>query len=117
MRNYYRFAARRAAALPTDGSKYLVLLIITDGVISDMAKTKEEIVKVCVKKAYFPSSSSVFPFGTCIPLLICALSQASVLPLSIIIVGVGYDSFEEMKVSAILEMRLDPLDFSGTRLR
>ncbi|KAF8354611.1 nra-1, partial [Pristionchus pacificus] len=63
-----RFAARRAAALPTDGSKYLVLLIITDGVISDMAKTKEEIVK------------------------------ASVLPLSIIIVGVGYDSFEEMKV-------------------
>lgn len=63
-----RFAARRAASLPEDGSKYCVLLLITDGVITDMESTKQEIIK------------------------------ASSLPLSIIIVGVGYDSFEEMKV-------------------
>ncbi|KAH7731153.1 copine-5-like protein [Aphelenchoides avenae] len=63
-----RFAARRAASLPDDGSKYSILLIITDGVITDMEAAKEEIVK------------------------------ASSLPLSVIIVGVGYDSFEEMKV-------------------
>uniref|UniRef100_A0A915AFW7 Uncharacterized protein n=1 Tax=Parascaris univalens TaxID=6257 RepID=A0A915AFW7_PARUN len=63
-----RFAARQAASLPDDGTKYSVLLIITDGVINDMRKAKEEIVK------------------------------ASTLPLSIIIVGIGYDSFEEMKV-------------------
>uniref|UniRef100_A0A7E4WAC5 Copine-8 n=1 Tax=Panagrellus redivivus TaxID=6233 RepID=A0A7E4WAC5_PANRE len=63
-----RFAARRAAALPEDGSKYCVLLILTDGVIGDMEETKMEIIK------------------------------ASSLPLSIIIVGVGYDNFEEMKI-------------------
>uniref|UniRef100_A0A0K0FBH5 Copine-8 n=1 Tax=Strongyloides venezuelensis TaxID=75913 RepID=A0A0K0FBH5_STRVS len=63
-----RFAARQASMIPNDGSRYCVVLIITDGVISDMEKTKEEIIK------------------------------ASSLPLSIIIVGVGYDSFEEMKV-------------------
>ncbi|VDK54175.1 unnamed protein product, partial [Gongylonema pulchrum] len=63
-----RHAARQAASLPPDGCRYCVLLIITDGVISDMNKAKEEIVK------------------------------ASSLPLSIIIVGVGYDSFDEMKV-------------------
>ncbi|XP_035168884.1 copine-5-like, partial [Oxyura jamaicensis] len=37
--------ARSAAAVP-DGSQYFVLLIITDGVISDMAQTKEAIVNV-----------------------------------------------------------------------
>ncbi|CAD5220261.1 unnamed protein product [Bursaphelenchus xylophilus] len=63
-----RFAARHAAALPEDGSKYSVLLIITDGVITDIEASKEEIVK------------------------------ASTLPLSIIVVGVGYDSFDEMKI-------------------
>uniref|UniRef100_A0AAF5Q3Q2 Copine family protein n=2 Tax=Wuchereria bancrofti TaxID=6293 RepID=A0AAF5Q3Q2_WUCBA len=63
-----RHAARHAASLPPDGSRYSVLLIITDGVINDMNRAKEEIVK------------------------------ASSLPLSIIIVGVGYDSFGEMKV-------------------
>lgn len=41
-----RFAARRAAALPEDGSKYCVLLMITDGVITDLETTKEEIIKV-----------------------------------------------------------------------
>lgn len=41
-----RFAARRAASLPEDGSKYCVLLIITDGVIADLEPTKQEIIKV-----------------------------------------------------------------------
>ncbi|NXC36227.1 CPNE8 protein, partial [Campylorhamphus procurvoides] len=34
----------RSAATVLDGSQYFVLLIITDGVISDMAQTKEAIV-------------------------------------------------------------------------
>ncbi|KAF1649653.1 Copine-9, partial [Eudyptes chrysocome] len=54
----------RAAAQVTDGSQYHVLLIITDGVISDMLQTKEAIV------------------------------TASALPMSIIIVGVGPAEFE-----------------------
>lgn len=36
----------RIAAQVTDGSQYHVLLIITDGVISDMLQTKEAIVTV-----------------------------------------------------------------------
>ncbi|XP_078065978.1 copine-9-like [Mustelus asterias] len=57
----------RCAALVTDGSQYFVLLIITDGVISDMVQTKEAIV------------------------------NASVLPMSIIIVGVGPAEFDAME--------------------
>lgn len=34
-----------------DGSQYFVLLIITDGVISDMAQTKESIVNVRMCRA------------------------------------------------------------------
>ncbi|NXW40485.1 CPNE9 protein, partial [Nyctiprogne leucopyga] len=56
-----------AAAQVTDGSQYHVLLIITDGVISDMLQTKEAIV------------------------------AASALPMSIIIVGVGPAEFEAME--------------------
>ncbi|XP_021265705.1 copine-9 isoform X2 [Numida meleagris] len=55
------------AAQVTDGSQYHVLLIITDGVISDMMQTKEAIV------------------------------TASALPMSIIIVGVGPAEFEAME--------------------
>ncbi|XP_078399373.1 copine-8-like isoform X2 [Cetorhinus maximus] len=54
----------RCAAPVTDGSQYFVLLIITDGVISDMVQTKEAIV------------------------------NASILPMSIIIVGVGPAEFD-----------------------
>uniref|UniRef100_A0A7N8X3H1 Copine 8 n=1 Tax=Mastacembelus armatus TaxID=205130 RepID=A0A7N8X3H1_9TELE len=54
----------RYAASVKDGSQYFVLLIITDGVISDMAQTKESIV------------------------------NASCLPMSIIIVGVGPAEFD-----------------------
>ena len=36
----------RCAAEVTDGSQYFVLLMITDGVISDMAQTKESVVNV-----------------------------------------------------------------------
>uniref|UniRef100_A0A8I3WPG4 C2 domain-containing protein n=1 Tax=Callithrix jacchus TaxID=9483 RepID=A0A8I3WPG4_CALJA len=57
----------RAAAKISDGSQYYVLLIIADGVISDMTQTKEAIV----------STSS--------------------LPMSIIIVGVGPAKFEAME--------------------
>lgn len=39
------FVCRYAASVK-DGSQYFVLLIITDGVISDMAQTKESIVNV-----------------------------------------------------------------------
>lgn len=39
------FSCRYAASVK-DGSQYFVLLIITDGVISDMAQTKEAIVNV-----------------------------------------------------------------------
>lgn len=39
------FVSRYAASVK-DGSQYFVLLIITDGVISDMAQTKESIVNV-----------------------------------------------------------------------
>ncbi|XP_057213349.1 copine-5 isoform X1 [Triplophysa rosa] len=57
--------ARYADAVQ-DGSQYFVLLIITDGVISDMAQTKEAIV------------------------------NAAKLPMSIIIVGVGQAEFDAM---------------------
>ncbi|KAE8612432.1 hypothetical protein XENTR_v10012852 [Xenopus tropicalis] len=57
----------RAAGDVTDGSQYYVLLIITDGVISDMVQTKEAIV------------------------------NASSLPMSIIIVGVGPAEFDAME--------------------
>ncbi|XP_041417692.1 copine-9 [Xenopus laevis] len=57
----------RAAGDVTDGSQYYVLLIITDGVISDMVQTKEAIV------------------------------NASSLPLSVIIVGVGPAEFDAME--------------------
>ncbi|MBN3288831.1 CPNE8 protein, partial [Polyodon spathula] len=57
---------RGYAASVKDGSQYFILLIITDGVISDMAQTKESIV------------------------------NASSLPMSIIIVGVGPAEFDAM---------------------
>ncbi|KAM9364886.1 LOW QUALITY PROTEIN: copine-9-like [Pholidichthys leucotaenia] len=57
----------RSAAEVTDGSQYSVLLMITDGVISDMAQTKEAVV------------------------------NAACLPLSIIIVGVGPAEFDAME--------------------
>ncbi|KAB5546072.1 hypothetical protein PHYPO_G00067900 [Pangasianodon hypophthalmus] len=56
-----------AAAGVTDGSQYFVLLMITDGVISDMLQTKEAVV------------------------------NASSLPMSIIIVGVGPAEFDAME--------------------
>uniref|UniRef100_A0A672YGA0 C2 domain-containing protein n=1 Tax=Sphaeramia orbicularis TaxID=375764 RepID=A0A672YGA0_9TELE len=57
----------RCAAEVTDGSQYFVLLMITDGVISDMAQTKEAVV------------------------------NAASLPMSIIIVGVGPAEFDAME--------------------
>lgn len=43
----------RYAASVKDGSQYFVLLIITDGVISDMAQTKESIVNVRIFATIF----------------------------------------------------------------
>ncbi|GAB1300812.1 Copine-5 [Apodemus speciosus] len=63
---------QRNAAAVQDGSQYSVLLIITDGVISDMAQTKEAIVN----------------FGETL--------GAAKLPMSIIIVGVGQAEFDAM---------------------
>ncbi|XP_015422114.1 PREDICTED: copine-8 [Myotis davidii] len=60
------FLPFRYASSVKDGSQYFVLLIVTDGVISDMAQTKESIV------------------------------NASKLPMSIIIVGVGPAEFDAM---------------------
>uniref|UniRef100_A0A3B4Y2P5 Copine-9-like n=1 Tax=Seriola lalandi dorsalis TaxID=1841481 RepID=A0A3B4Y2P5_SERLL len=57
----------RCAGEVTDGSQYFVLLMITDGVISDMAQTKEAVV------------------------------NAASLPMSIIIVGVGPAEFDAME--------------------
>jgi hypothetical protein len=59
-------AARKAAYYPPGGGKYQILLIITDGVISDMQQTKNAII------------------------------MASTLPLSVIIVGVGDADFDKM---------------------
>uniref|UniRef100_A0A6Q2XFM0 C2 domain-containing protein n=1 Tax=Esox lucius TaxID=8010 RepID=A0A6Q2XFM0_ESOLU len=56
----------RYAQSVKDGSQYFILLIISDGVITDMAQTKESIV------------------------------NAATLPMSIIIVGVGSAEFNEM---------------------
>lgn len=52
--------ACRYAAAVQDGSQYFVLLIITDGVISDMAQTKEAIVNVRTRVAHKQCPS--FPF-------------------------------------------------------
>ncbi|KAL1130705.1 hypothetical protein AAG570_011946 [Ranatra chinensis] len=62
IRHVSKFAASFA-----DGSNYFILLIITDGVITDMAETSKAIV------------------------------EASMLPMSVIIVGVGNADFEEME--------------------
>ena len=51
-----------------DKQKYLILLVLTDGDISDMQATKDEIVRACD------------------------------LPLSILIIGVGNDEFSQMKM-------------------
>nr|XP_014431933.2 copine-5 [Pelodiscus sinensis]XP_025043464.1 copine-5 [Pelodiscus sinensis] len=54
----------RYAAAEQDGSQYFVLLIITDGVISDMAQTKEAIVSVSSRGSAHLLSS---PACRCLP--------------------------------------------------
>ncbi|KAH9489380.1 Copine-8 [Bulinus truncatus] len=70
----------RFAAAVRDGSEYFVLLIITDGIITDMPQTKAAIV------------------------------NASTLPMSIIIVGVGNADFTEMN---ILDGDTERLSYQG----
>ncbi|XP_066283169.1 copine-8-like isoform X2 [Branchiostoma lanceolatum] len=66
----------RLASQSREGGEYFVLLIVTDGVITDFEQTKEAIV------------------------------NAATLPLSIIIVGVGNDDFEAMEILDGDEVRL-----------
>lgn len=63
---------RIASIIQQQRSKYLVLLIITDGAIHDMEAT------------------------------IQLLVDSSELPLSVLIVGVGDDDFESMEVKMVL---------------
>lgn len=54
------------AAEVTDGSQYFVLLMITDGVISDMVQTKESVVNVSTLPDTFLSrinNTTVFYFS------------------------------------------------------
>ncbi|XP_065066720.1 copine-8-like isoform X1 [Rhopilema esculentum] len=67
------------------GSQYYILLIITDGIITDMERTKDAIVK------------------------------AALLPMSIIIVGVGSDAFEAMEELDGDEVRLSANGVSAAR--
>lgn len=60
-------------------------MILTDGVITDMPQTCEAIVQV------FKIVITGNHFG-------CSSSQASALPISIIIVGIGQADFEAMNV-------------------
>lgn len=48
----------RCAGEVTDGSQYFVLLIITDGVISDMVQTREAVVTVSL----FHAQNNVFTY-------------------------------------------------------
>ena len=50
-----------------DGSQYFVLLIITDGVISDMAQTKEAIVNVSPAGQWVPPDRVQGPAGDRVP--------------------------------------------------
>ncbi|KAM9148510.1 copine-5 isoform 2-T2 [Pangshura tecta] len=68
----------RYATTEQDGSQYFVLLIITDGVISDMAQTKEAIV------------------------------NAAKLPMSIIIVGVGQAEFDVCSIPGLHRPHREP---------
>ena len=64
--------AQFAAAHQADPTNYFVLLIITDGIITDFEDTKAAIARVCQ------------------------------LPLSIIIVGVGNEDFSSMEVGKLI---------------
>ena len=71
----------------TDGSQYFILLIITDGIITDMPQTKK--VNKDTKLTF--RILTIFFF-----LVLQAIVDASTLPLSIIIVGVGNADFDAM---------------------
>lgn len=59
---WWSYCCRYAAAVQ-DGSQYFVLLIITDGVISDMAQTKEAIVNVSAPELPGGSLSHTLSFS------------------------------------------------------
>lgn len=99
------------AAQFTDGSQYSVLLMITDGVISDMVQTKEAVVNVSKHTHTYRERERERgrqPFCNSIEahkqrlryeptlLITVFVGQAASLPLSIIIVGVGPAEFDGM---------------------
>lgn len=65
----------RYAASVKDGSQYFILLIITDGVISDMAQTKESIVNVSIPSLTFTEDQSAF---------VCSIKQCKMIQRSVI---------------------------------
>lgn len=71
--------------MPEDGSRYSVLLIITDGVITDIGNIGYSLIDQLLITRIIEQTKE-------------EIVKASSLPLSIIVVGVGYDSFEEMKI-------------------
>lgn len=77
----------RYASAVQDGSQYFILLIITDGVISDMAQTKEAIVNVSSSRG--ECSSLISALSNDRHVLICAgwggKKRASVLQHSILV--------------------------------
>lgn len=80
----------RYATTEQDGSQYFVLLIITDGVISDMAQTKEAIVNVSSRGSAHLRCHQ-YP----------AAHQASVCP--------SATRSDRQKVTSSKQMLLDPL--------
>nr|CAD7463054.1 unnamed protein product [Timema tahoe] len=85
----------------SDGSQYFILLIITDGVITDMVQTKQ----ACKhrkqlardKHKQWLETSSTIPCDEWSESVACrAIIRASALPMSIIIVGVGRADFDAM---------------------
>ena len=102
----------RFAQTYRDGSHYFVLLILTDGVITDMPQTKQAIVAVRGKVPAKVSNELMeknhwFPCLDSNPQVLlmmddmkesddwqfCFFMQASVLPMSIIIIGIGDADF------------------------
>ena len=57
------FSNFRFAASQQDGSSYHVLLIITDGVITDMEQTKNAIVQVILPYGYSHKKSCIVGMG------------------------------------------------------
>jgi hypothetical protein len=88
---------------------YHVLLIITDGAISDFDATCKEIVEV---RQFWTWGGDDFKAGLALIVDEHRIAQASSLPLSIIIVGVGRADFSSMEA---LDSDEKLLEYMGRR--